>query len=253
MYVINYVRSYSSSGRKIEMDPNLTNPIIINATLNQPSQGLLSNPAVTALLGIAFGGILNILFFSYQEKTKIENRKRQKKKQIYSRLRGAIESTEQAYNNFGEIQIMYRLYKTLYDRGVSSHRDKAKNYEQKVSEEMERIANTRQQLWEIIGLIEVSFPPSDTLKSHLETICKIEATFESKREEVKTNIENASNDELLEADLCKGNLRKQAFETLTNVIKNSCTSPLYNLANWLLIEIKDEEEMLKKRPFWKIW
>jgi hypothetical protein len=230
------------------MDPNLTTPIILNATLTQPPQGILSNPTITTLLGIMIGWFLNLSSSTIQEKRKLESENLQKQKQVYSQLLGIKDATCQVYSNLSENVVMFYWLKAR----DNNHLDKLEAYEntceydRRISEGLMVIPNNTQKFWETIGLIEVSFSPSKDLKKLIELTNTLDKEFILTWGNVVKKFNNAQPASLTEDSI--DNACKQFYET----IENSCEKPLSQLAEHLKSEIAIEESKLKKN-YWKIW
>jgi len=234
------------------MDPNLTTPIILNATLNatliQPPQSILSNPAITTLLGIVIGWLLNLSSSAIQEKRQLAINNLQKQKQVYSQLRGITDSTCQVYSNQGEIQVMFFWLRARDKLGLPRLEayEATRDYDRRITEGLKEIPSNNQKLMEIIGLIEVSFPPSDELDALIRPIDVLNEKYESIRVKVKEGFNNAHIESLSEDAL-----RQDAFKWFYEMIEDSFRKPLSQLADYLKREIATEENMLKK-PLWKM-
>jgi hypothetical protein len=170
------------------MDPNLSVPIIINATLNQPPENVFTNPGLTTLLGIVIGFVLNILFSSIQEKRKLMLDNLQQQIQAYSQLKGIIFKTSQI-NEFQAVTLtqLYWIKKREECNLWTGHEEygDSNTCKQKVDEGSHDLSDVMQRLLEVIGLIEISFPNTKELEDSIKSIRK----YYSKLEETQMIVE----------------------------------------------------------------
>jgi len=226
------------------MEPNLTTPIILNATLNgtlnQPSQSLSSNPLVVALLGIVgvvVGWKLNHHTSMTQENKKFKVETLQRKKQIYSKFVGVSYFISQLCITRCSILTRYYWVEAEARLGISrngSHADLGVYDQLFINSEVE-IAKGLQNLSEIIGLIQVSFLPNDELNNLINNlyldIDKYNSTCMKICKDFKT-VYPKNIDSLLD----------ESHEELRNIVRSSVTESMAKIEEYLKKEIDIEEK-----------
>jgi hypothetical protein len=142
-----------SSGEGINVEPNLTYPIILNATLNQAPQGPLSNLVITMLLGVIttlLGVGFGFIFASIQENRRFRIVNLQRQEQAYSQLTGLKFMTVQLYLSMNDALSLFARIKArerLQLPGLSELgkiEEKHNEYNELVLE----LARNNQRLWE---------------------------------------------------------------------------------------------------------
>jgi hypothetical protein len=183
------------------MDPNLTYPIVLNATINatlaQPPDRLISNPAVTTLLGVVIGWLLNFSTSAIQEKQRLRIDNLQRKKQVYSQLKGIDFACRQTYYAFGETVIISEWLKNRERLGLEElPRFKDKDLSKEISDMLLEIARNDRILWETIGMIQVLFPPSNDLDILLGAINQRNLRIDSVKRKATDTYANAGADKI---------------------------------------------------------
>jgi hypothetical protein len=235
------------------MDPNLYCPII-NATLNQPPGNPLLNAGVLALIGVFMGWGLNYFAYSQQEKRKSMKDLIQEQKQVYSQLRGIIDLLHQIHviQGIALATTFWVLSRERLDLPETEYGSSEIN-KQKVDEGSLEIARSSQRLWEIIGLIQVTFHDKN-IKIAIDflTMCptnlgKIQADYKRKFKEVKSDQKNLLDEE------GEGALFKKANEDFGKAITRAFDGPAGQLCRLLEREIETGENNLAKPSWWKFW
>ena len=214
------------------LDPNLTTPIILNATLNgnliQPSQSLFSNSSLSVILGVVIGWLLNYLSSTIQENKKFKVETLQKKKQIYSEFKGIAYLIPQLFaTQYGTLTRHYWIaFQNGKRRNLSNNI--YEDFEQyHINSEME-IAKVVKNLSEIIGLVQVSFLPRLELDNLIENLyseikeCKLTNT------EIRNKFHTATENEI---DSLDENIKK------LKEITNSITESMNEIEEYLKREI----------------
>jgi hypothetical protein len=168
-----------------EMDPNLTTPIILNATfngtLNQPSQNLFSNPSLLAILGVVVGWLLNYFTSMSQENKKSKTETLQQKKQLYSKFKGVTLLVPQLCYNQNRLLISYL--------GSTNYEDK-KYYRELLDASELKVARAFKDLSELIGSIQVSFSPRLSLDKAIVKLYSAMSEYNSIYEGIQYEFNN---------------------------------------------------------------
>ncbi|MCX6677499.1 MAG: hypothetical protein NTU95_06090 [Methanothrix sp.] len=148
------------------MDLNFTYPIVLNAILNQLPQNLLANPAITTLLGVVIGWLLNFSASIIQEKKQYRINRMQRQEQAYSELMGLRLMTDQLYllmNDAYTLSAWINARERLQLPSLAKL-GKIEEKHRECNELIFELARNNQRLWETIGLIQVLFSPSEELE-----------------------------------------------------------------------------------------
>ncbi|WP_410509593.1 hypothetical protein RSJ42_05080 [Methanosarcina hadiensis] len=228
----------------IEMDPNLTTPIIINATLNgtlnQPPQSLSSNPLVVALLGIVavvIGWLLNYISSTIHENKRSKVETLQRKKQIYSKFVGVSYFISQLCITRCSILTRYCWVEAGERLGISRNGTRVDSgmYNQLFINSEVEIAKGLQNLSEIIGLIQVSFFPNDELNNLINNLYSDIDKYNSSCEKVCNDFKTVYPKNI-------DSLLDESCEKLRSIVRNSVTESMAKIEEYLKREIDTEEK-----------
>lgn len=223
------------------MDPNLTQPIIINTTLNQPPQSILSSPAITTLLGVVIGWLLNFSTSMIQEKRRSKINNIQKRKQLYSQVRGLSYSLPTAKREAYTSLIIWHWLsaRAKFDLPDLPEYGDTKDYIGKAENWELESAKSSQALWEAVGHIQVIFPPSNKLSSRIE---KLEKMIKPVDEVFKEFIEAIKGADKSNID----SIPDEFQDLITKKIEETIMDRIDCLAKCLKTTIETEENSLKK-------
>lgn len=240
-----------NSGGGVDLDPNQTafvfvNPIL-NATLYQPPQPILSNPAVTTLVGIVIGWLLNFTTSAIQEKRRYKMDKLQKKEQVYSQLTGFKIMLDQLYLSVHDASV-------LFDWGCARERlelpalaklGKLEEKHMQYNELILELARINQKLWETIGLIRQLFSPTDKLDELIKPLEDSIIKIRNYRESISTYYEEAT---AKNVDI----IPDAATTGVETTIREYIDVPFENLLKYLGEELTTEKRDLEIR-WWQFW
>lgn len=222
------------------MDPNLTAPIFINATLNQPPESLLSSSSVVALIGIlgtVIGGGLTYFTSISTENKKRKEKILQEKKQLYSKFKGEVMLGDQIFGTRSVIITRYYWNKAqddLYHNvpGLAQQYEKLNEYELKIGDYLHNLN-------EIIGFIQVTFtlnPARDTLiEAIFSNINNFSELNNKLDEQFNKMVDDIRNCIVLDSEL--DILKDRSYQNLGNFVKNVLTPSMIALENNLRQEI----------------
>lgn len=246
-----------------------TNLTIVNQTTPTDTWIIAAIGAFGAIFGALAGGLATYII----ERLRIKNMDCQRRQQAYSQLYGRKLAYVQCYVSYFMNFIALEKSLALMDFGLRNPERVAINGTEYLTSSIEfdhelsgaliaksdefalRLAQSRQDLWEVIGLVKLLFTNTDDL---IRDIKILDDTFETFEEEIKTDRER----DLIEFRYellphTRLNITTSWPETKETSLKNNYINRLdekfNNLLNYLENEIKRELEDAKKKHWWQLW
>lgn len=214
----------------------MTTPIILNATLNgnltQAPQSLLSNPSLSAILGVVIGWLLNYLTFKIQENKKFKINTLQTKKQVYSEFKGISYLIPQlCATQYGTLT---RHYWIAFQNGKRKMLSNSiyDDFDQYCINSGMEIAKAVKNLSEIIGFIQVSFLPSFELDNLVNNLYSKIKEYNLLCTKIRNQFHTANENEIDSLD--------EDVKKLKEII-NSITGLTNKIEEYLKREIDDEK------------
>lgn len=236
-----------SSGGGVELDPNLTCLIILNATMSSSPHNFFSNPAIATLIGVVIGWLLNFATSVIREKQQYKIDRLQRQEQAYSQLTGLKIMLDQLYLSVNDAYVLFEWIRALERLKLPNRADlgEIEEQRQKYSELILELARNNQRLWETIGLIRLLF-------LHTEKLEELIKPFECSIIKIREYRESIS-DYYVNATVENVNIRPDAtLNGIEEQIRKYLEIPFEDLQNYLEYEIKSGKVDLEK-GWWRLW
>lgn len=209
-------------------------------------------PAAIGVIGAVFGALAAGVAAYYIEKLKINNNETEKRKQIYSKLLGVYYLLIQTYYSHGHTAIQTRYHyahyalkipiynqqniqKSLLERESINRNSPecraADSFREKTEETTLRVGQINRELWETLGLVQISFINTDKLDEIISEIEKILGKFNSLIQDPPKDAQG------IEIDEWKKNVEDII---LPNFLNNEIGPAIEHLLAYLKKEIIDE-------------
>ena len=246
-----------------------TNLTIVNQITPTNTWIIAAIGAIGAIFGALVGGLATYII----EKSKIKNLDAQRRQQTYSQLYGRKQAYVQCYVSYFMNFIALEKSFALRDFGLripervtingNDYLTSSIERDNRISGELLaksddfalRLAQSRQDLWEIIGLVKLLFTNTEDL---IGDIKNLDDAFETFEDEIKNDQERGLIEfqyELLPHT--RLNITTSWPKTKENILRedyiNGLDGKFNDLLNYLETEIKIELEDAKKKHWWQIW
>lgn len=204
---------------------------------------LSNNTGLIAIMSAALVGIVGHIANRRLEEYKARIQIRQQRRQAYSQLRGLKFTLSQSYLNYYAAfiyAICYNHLSLLADNPseCSNYEEKAREWKQKSDESIMEIAKNNQRLWELIGLIETVFLPTEELKNFINNLENYTESFEE-----EFGIKDLSEDEELGGEEIRDadglwNACSMRIDDVSKHAEKMIETPMDNLLEYLMKEIQ---------------